>query len=198
MIALRNNQEQQNQEVFAWLEAYSGNFDFLLSLKTQLVVKGYLSDKQLAAAERCMQREKQPKLELVKPAAPVFSIKPGQVLEVNKGFARKIAEKNGSSKTFFNFEVLEVKAETAKAFLIRTKASAKVTSHCCVCGRTLTDPASILSGIGPICADNNGIPYGDVEVTKAALEEVATREVEVETWIPKSTVKNLEALENNS
>lgn len=198
MIALRNNQEQQNQEIFVWLEAYNGNFDFLLSLKAQLLVKGYLSDKQLAAAERCMQREKQPRLELVKPAAPAFSIKPGQVLEVNKSFARKIAENNGSSRTFFNLEVLEVKAETAKAFLVRTKASAKVTSHCCVCGRTLTDPASILSGIGPICADNNGIPYGDVEVTKAALEEIATKEVEIEVWIPKSVIKNLGSLENNS
>lgn len=197
MIALRNNQEQQNQEVFSWLENYQGNFDFLLSLKAQLLVKGYLSDKQLAAAERCMQREKQPKLEAVK-AAPSFSIKAGQVLEVNKGFAKKIAKTNGSSKTFFNFEVLEVKAETAKAFLIRTKASAKVTSHCCVCGRTLTDPSSILSGIGPICADNAGIPHGNVEVTKAALEEIATKEVEVETWIPKSTIKNLQFIKNNS
>ena len=187
MIALRNNQEQQNQEVFSWIENYTGNFDFILSLKTQLLVKGYLSDNQIAAAERCMNRAKQPKLEVVKPR---FSVEPGQVLELKKSFAKKIAQQNGSDKTFFNFEVLEVKAETARALLVRTKASAKVTSQCCICGRVLTDPASILSGIGPICADNAGIPHGDVEVTKAALEELASKEVEVETWIPKSAVKN--------
>lgn len=195
MIALNNNQNLQDQEVFSWIENYSGNFDFILSLKAQLLVKGYLSQNQIAAAERCMNREKQPKLQIVK-AERKFSIKAGQVLEVNKSFAKKIAQKNGSSKTFFNFEVFEVKAETAKAFLIRTKASAKVTSHCCVCGRVLTDPSSILSGIGPICADNTGVPYGDVEITKAALEEIATKEIEVETWIPKSTIKNLYSLQN--
>lgn len=196
MIALRNTENQQAQEVFSWIESYQGNFDFILSLKAQLLAKGYLSDKQLAAAERCMNRDKQPKLEVVK-AEPKFSIKAGQVLEVTKGFAKAIAEKNGSPRTFFNFEVLEVKAETAKAILIRTKASSKVTSQCCVCGRELTDPASILSGIGPVCAENNGIPHGNVEVTKAALEQIASEEVEVETWVPKSRVKNLGFLQNN-
>lgn len=197
MIALRNSDSQQDQQVFDWIENYTGSFDFILSLKAQLLVKGYLSEKQMSAAERCMQKDQQPKLTLVKPA-PSFSVKAGQVLEVSKGFAKKIAQQNGSDKTFYNFEILEVKAETQKAILVLTKASAKVTSHCCVCGRTLTDPASILSGIGPVCADNNGIPHGDVEVTKAALEEIATKEIAVETWIPKSTIKNLESLQNNN
>lgn len=195
MIALRNTQNEQDQKVLTYVENYNGNFDFLVSLKAQLIVKGYLSDKQLAAAERCMNREQQPKQSPIQPVARTFSIKPGQVLEVSKGFAAKIAEKNGSQHTFFNFEVLEIKAETAKAILVRTKASAKVTSQCCVCGRSLTDPASILSGIGPVCADNTGIPHGDVEVTKAALEALASKEVEVETWIPKVTIKNLDVLQ---
>lgn len=31
------------------------------------------------------------------------------------------------------------------------------TGHCACCGRTLTDPASIALGIGPICAENWGL-----------------------------------------
>lgn len=196
MIALRNDQKQQNQEVFTWLEAYSGTFEFLLSLKAQLLVKGYLSDIQIAAAKRCMQRDKEPRLKVVAPR-PKFSVKEGQILEVGKSIARRIAEQNGSSRTFFNFEVLEVKAETPKAILIRTKASAKVTSQCCVCGRDLTDPASIHSGIGPVCAQKSGVPHGDAEITKAALEAIATKEVEVETWVPKSSIKNFHSLQDN-
>lgn len=194
MIALRNNQEQQNQEVFQWLENYTGTFEFLLSLKTQLLVKGYLSDKQISAAERCMQNASKPKLEVVKPE---FSVKNGQVLEVKKSFAQKIAESHDSSVTFFNFEVLEVKAETHRAVLIKTRASAKVTSHCTVCGRTLTDPASIMSGIGPVCAEKHGIPYGSLEATKAHMEHLAIKQAEFETWIPKSVIKNFEELKNN-
>ena len=189
MIALRNTENKEIRTTYEWIEAYSGNFEFLLSLKAQLLVNGYLSEKQIAAAEKCRNRETKPAL-----VVPTYSIKVGDVLEVKKSFAQKLARQNGSPRIFFNFEVLEIKAETRMAFLIKTRASAKVTSHCCVCGRTLTDPVSILTGIGPVCADKNGIPYGDVDVTKAALEEIATKEVEIEVWIPKSTIKNLNAL----
>ncbi len=33
----------------------------------------------------------------------------------------------------------------------------KQTNRCCCCGRTLTDPASVAAGIGPICAENWGV-----------------------------------------
>ena len=197
MIALRNNENLQSQEVFEWLENYNGTFEFLISLKVQLTTKGYLSDKQISAAERCMQRDKQPKLEVVKPK-PTFSVKAGQVLEVRKGFAKKMAQLNNSPVAFHNFEVNEVKAETSKAILVRIKASSKVTSHCCVCGRTLTDPTSVISGIGPDCAEKSGIPYGAVEMTKEAMEQIAMKEVECESWIPKSALKNLQDLKNNT
>jgi uncharacterized ferredoxin-like protein len=180
------------QITYNWVQNYNGNFDFLLSLKSQLQAKGSLSDRQLDAAERCRLRE----IERSAPKAKTFSIAPGMVLEVKKSFAKKIAQMNGSSRVFFNLEVREVKAETAKAFLIKTKASGKVCGQCCMCGRALTDPQSILSGIGPVCADNYGIPYGSVEMTKEALESIATQEMEIETWIPKSTIKNLFDLQN--
>jgi hypothetical protein len=37
------------------------------------------------------------------------------------------------------------------------RALGKVTNKCCCCGRTLSDPASVEAGIGPICAGNWGV-----------------------------------------
>lgn len=37
-----------------------------------------------------------------------------------------------------------------------------VTGSCIFCMRTLTDERSITVGYGPICADHNGLPWGEV------------------------------------
>jgi hypothetical protein len=36
----------------------------------------------------------------------------------------------------------------------------KLTSHCCFCKISLTDPRSVEVGYGPICADHYGLPWG--------------------------------------
>jgi len=51
-------------------------------------------------------------------------------------------------------------------------AYALESGNCYICGRTLTVPASILAGVGPTCAGNYGIPYGqeaDRIATSAAV-----------------------------
>ncbi len=194
MITLKNTQNEQNKNIYEWILSYEGNFDFLLSLKAQLQAKGSLSEKQVSAAERCRNKER-PKLRVV--AAPVYSVKAGDVLEVNRSFAKKMAKASGSLFMFYNIEVLEVLDETMFTIKIRTKASARVTSHCCVCGRSLTDPASILSGIGPVCAKMTNIPHGEVKATKEALELLVSKEIEVTSLIPKSAIKNLESLKKS-
>lgn len=35
--------------------------------------------------------------------------------------------------------------------------------HCCFCNTELTSKASLFVGYGPICADNWGLPWGDVK-----------------------------------
>lgn len=44
------------------------------------------------------------------------------------------------------------------------KAYGHVTGQCCFCGLPLTDGRSIAVGYGPICAENWGLPWGDVSV----------------------------------
>lgn len=43
------------------------------------------------------------------------------------------------------------------------KVTIRHAGSCGRCGRTLTVPASLDSGIGPVCADKMGIPYGEGE-----------------------------------
>jgi len=35
--------------------------------------------------------------------------------------------------------------------------------HCCFCNTELTSKASLFAGYGPICADNWGLPWGEVK-----------------------------------
>lgn len=50
----------------------------------------------------------------------------------------------------------------------------KKTSTCCFCGLGLENPASIMVGYGPICAENYGLPWGDKpeKVTVGELEQL--------------------------
>lgn len=42
----------------------------------------------------------------------------------------------------------------------------KQTGHCCFCGLLLENKSSVHHGYGPICADNYGLPWGDVPAEK--------------------------------
>lgn len=53
-----------------------------------------------------------------------------------------------------------------REFCIAPAASAVVKGRkygaCCFCGRTLDNASSVYHGYGPICADNFGLPWGDL------------------------------------
>lgn len=46
--------------------------------------------------------------------------------------------------------------------------------NCCFCGLDLRDGRSVAVGYGPICAENYGLPWGEVTTTGTPLEEVLT------------------------
>lgn len=124
------NFREQFTEVVAWLEAYQGTFEFYVSLKQQLATQGSLSPKQIEAVKRAIERDvAQGK---GKPAVPVqeFSVKPGTAWVLSKFIARKVAEAVPSVRIFRTVEVVEIEAETPKAFRARVKLSAQRTSHC--------------------------------------------------------------------
>lgn len=45
----------------------------------------------------------------------------------------------------------------------------RLTKYCCYCGRALTHPSSTHYGYGPICAENFGLPWGDVPLAHQQL-----------------------------
>jgi hypothetical protein len=52
----------------------------------------------------------------------------------------------------------------------KAKAYGKLTSTCCFCGLGLEDPRSVMSGYGPICAENYGLPIPSMKEAVAWVE----------------------------
>lgn len=183
-------------EVRAWLEAYSGNFDFYLSLKSQLAGRGTLSPKQIDCVRRAIERDSQRTAPVVA-AKREYSYKPGEVLIVGKFHARRIADESGYKHAHHALKIVEIHHETEKAILVTVKLTAQRTPYCGCCGQTLTNKASIAAGIGPICAEKTGLS----EISLAALDAALRDTRVVKTWIPKSGIKSVandEAMEKVS
>lgn len=49
-----------------------------------------------------------------------------------------------------------------------TGAYGRKTGNCCFCNRELSTAASLAVGYGPVCADNYGLPWGDVPAPESA------------------------------
>lgn len=174
-----------------WIKAYSGDFPFYLSLQDQVRRGRTLSEKQLAAIGRAIEREAQPK-----PAPETFSIQPGQVLIVGKFVAQRIAEENRLTRPHHAFEVVQVHRETRKAYHVTARLSAQRTSYCGICGLTLKNPESVAAGIGPICAEKLGIFFGDRSLEE--LSQALKVEREITAWIAKASIKNLKKTEEEN
>ncbi len=174
-------------EVAAWLQAYRGNFEFYLSLQSQFRIKGMLSEKQIAAVQRAIERDRAAGIVTPKGKRQEFDLKPGDILVLSKFISTKIVEQAGHKRAHRAVEIVEVEAETSKAYRAKVKLSARRTSYCGCCGLPLENPQSVAAGIGPICAENNGISYGENSLNE--LYGVLNTTVEVITWIPKKSIK---------
>lgn len=63
-----------------------------------------------------------------------------------------------------------------KGFEAAAAEYVKRSGACFVCGRTLTTPASLAAGIGPICAERIGAAYGDFDFAALAKAAQAARD----------------------
>lgn len=173
-----------NTDVANYLNTYTGTNPFIRSLAIQLIQKGRLSEKQVASVKRAMIDLEAPKGDngLVDHALN------GKTLLLSKFISNKISAETRAKRSHRAFEVVRVKAETAKAYLAVVKCSARKTSTCICCGLTLENPESIAVGIGPICARKWGVSYGNATMEELA-EILKLETIEHETWIPKSCIK---------
>ncbi len=180
-----------SQEQMAWLEGYRGNFEYYLSLKNQYFRFGKLSPKQLASVDKAIARDKERK---DAPLAPIDSTIPvGSVLQIKKWIAKELADKYALPSVWRNIVVIAVYRETDRAIQITAQMSAEVGRCCHICGLALTNKVSRATGIGPICADNNGIERVEVEQAEKMLTRLQAMAQSQGTfgpfWIPKSQYK---------
>lgn len=59
-------------------------------------------------------------------------------------------------------KIVELLIQLVADPVLAAKEYAKATSACCFCGIALRNASSVYHGYGPICADNFGLPWGDV------------------------------------
>lgn len=160
--------------VLQFVKNYTGTFEFLNSLKAQLVTKGSLSPKQYAAAEKCKVREDEWQAKKAAAAskpkeqsAPVTPVtegmyrKDGVIYKVQRAvhssgnlYAKQLIQHGDDWRFEYAPGVIKKLTAEDKMSLDEAKAWGALYGTCCVCGRTLTDEDSIQAGIGPVCATN--------------------------------------------
>lgn len=170
-------------EVIDFLEKnFSGN-GFYNSLYNQLNTYGTLSERQVECIKNAIEKAGQPVAPL---AEKEYSLKSGQTIIVSKFIARILGAEFGLNRPHFALEVVKVTNESAKSYEGIFKISAVRTVHCCVCGITLSNPASIAAGIGPICASKY-----EVSSVEELSEKFTSITTELKRWIPKSQIKEV-------
>ena len=165
---------------------YEGSNDFVLEIKEKYVTYRNLTDRQIQSAVRTIKREKAP--------SKVLELKlNNESVQLKRGIALKIKKEYG-------LEFMPILVDLVKTTMISPKAVkvvAKLTKEngdvCRCCGATLTDEKSMVTGLGPICSKNLGIPYikdnGDITRFKMDLESRIDEIGEFEFWLPKTQIK---------
>lgn len=159
--------------ISSWLVAYSGNFQYLKDMQAELAKQG-LTDAQWGGVVKCYNNDRQR-------TAAVVSIPDARLITpipvvVSRSAALRIKENLGLMFAPFTLEVVGVQSSTFNGFkaqsmydpkipyirnldlVVRINASNAV-NVCRICGKSLTDHKSVVSGIGPVCAKSLGAIY---------------------------------------
>lgn len=170
----------QLKKQVTYLEQYTGRFNFLNSLKDQLSTKGYLTDGQLTALQKIIEKEKN------RVQRPVLDFTDKNVqIRVSQFMARILGDKVGLDTPHYMFRVFKVSQQSDKAFLMTLQATGTPTTHCSCCGLRLTNKKSIKIGIGPICAQKWGV------TNYIELNEKLTQTKIFESWVPKQSIREI-------
>jgi len=155
-------------EILGFLMGYDGEFQFLKDLKWHVEHGFKLTRRQLRAAEKCINLEKQwqaqkegnERGEYADIDEGIYRMPDGSVFKVQKNrkkdkvYAKRLILNYDGNKARFRYErgaVLQLKPEY-KMSLEEAKEWGILYGTCCVCGATLSDEQSVKDGIGPQCA----------------------------------------------
>jgi hypothetical protein len=181
-------------KIIEFLKANQGWSSFYASLLTQYERKGALSPRQIECVEKNMAKAADREVaRSVRAAAPrTFSLLPGQEIEIKGWIAKRLQADLKLDFFFRNLEIVEVTAESKKAYQVKVKFISKIMSSCHFCGRELDNDVSRATGVGPVCAEKHGLGRPTLETAQAtikALEEVCAKIGTVGPfWLPKSQI----------
>lgn len=185
-------------ELINYVTNYKGTFRFMLDLQGKYNVNKALSPAQWAAVEKCYKRDTQYKApqsvtpNVVAPAKYFAFANPVPVVLTRKG-AMALKRKYNLSFGPFTVEILgaydNVSRRGYRNYVMRVNASGAV-NVCRVCGKSLVDHKSVVSGIGPVCAKNLGAIYHtyQTDIQKfmadfaAQCAAIGNMEIEFNSW----------------
>jgi len=144
----------------AWLTVHAGTNGFLLSLLSQFERHGTLSERQLEAVERNMERASRPANPNPVTEIGVYVDADGAIYRVKRSrqsgglYAMRFIPEGRTRSARFVYARGAIARLTADQRITLEKAQEIGIQFgiCCVCGATLTAEQSVASGIGPVCA----------------------------------------------
>jgi len=163
------------------LMAYNGTFDLLLNMRSTLIRYGKLTDRQWAAAAKCLAPKP-----LDQPQT--LSVKCNRPITISTNVARQIARINNWPFNPRTLIVTEIKSTSRKELTLVVKIDWTGDSQDCrCCGKALTDWRSQATGVGPVCVKRTSIKYvtkqADVARFQKEMEALAQKLGEVEVTI---------------
>ena len=175
----------ENLQVIA---KYEGESTFVKDIKEKLMKYGTLTQRQVEAANKSIQKEKD-KSETIN----VRWKTPGETIKVGRTIGQKLKEQYGLKFNPILLDITKVLSISPKAVKFSGKLTVKRGKVCTCCMKTLTDEFSMLTGMGKICAGHVGVEYiTDKSQADRFREEYLKRVEEIgemEFWVPKSQIK---------
>ena len=166
--------------------SYQGGNEFVMKLKTQFETYRNLTERQIATGIRQIKKEKSPSRDLE------ISLN-NESIKLKRGVALRLKEEYGLDFMPILVDLVKTTKISEKAVRVSVKMTEQNGDVCRCCGLELTDPFSVLTGMGAICAKRLGVQYikdqSEVERFKVDLKKRIEEVGEFEFWLPKSQIK---------
>jgi hypothetical protein len=167
---------------------YQGSNSFVNDIKSKLAQFGKLSDKQVSAAMKQIDKENN------KPVVRKMNFKAeGDTIKVGRGIGQGLKEKYNLNFNPILLDITKVMGVTAKAVKFSGKMTVKRGDVCVCCAKTLTDEFSMLTKMGKTCAKHMGVEYITDKSQADKFREDYLKKVEeigeMEFWVPRNQIK---------
>jgi hypothetical protein len=170
---------------------YNGPSEFVNDIKSKFTRYGTLSDKQISASLKQIQKEVD-KVNTLRLKIPT----PGETVTVGRKIGQQMKEAYGLEFNPMIIDITKLLGVSPKAIKFSGKLTTGRGKVCRCCAKTLTDEFSMLTGVGKLCAKHMRIPYiTDKSQADRFLNDYLKRVEEIgemEFWVPKSQVKKWE------